>query len=486
MSDIKQTLPYQNAIKRAKEKKIVLPTFAEMRDPSLIPNKIKEALKTISLWDPHPLNLFRISWKNEPIANGGGYGEVNTLEIPSSLSGVKARIIMMVGKWFPTGAHKVGAAYGCLVPKILAGEFDPVNQKAVWPSTGNYCRGGAFDSHLLGCDAVAILPEEMSAERFAWLEKIGAEIIKTPGSESNVKEIYDKCWDIKKNRPDCTIFNQFEEWGNACWHFGVTGPSIGEAYEKLNKGEELAAFISSTGSAGTISAGDYLKTKYPKVKITACEAAECPTLLENGFGAHRIEGIGDKHVPWIHNVRNTDVVAAIKDQLCIDLMRLFNEKEGQSYLLKQGVPEETISRLHLLGISGIGNLLGAIKTAKYYELSEQDVIFSVATDSMELYSSRLQEEQELQGDFGLEESIAAFNGIKNVSTSELKELTYADRRARHNLKYFTWVEQQERSLSDLNQLWEDRKFFQNTFSQIEKWDQQIKDFNQESGVLESL
>jgi cysteine synthase len=321
----------QKAIERFREKGIVLPTFTQMRNPELVPEKIKKQLKTIGLWDLHPANLFRITWKNQPVVKGGLFGGVNYLEIPSEITGVKTRIILLVGKYFPTGAHKVGAAYGCLAPRIITGEFDPTYHKAVWPSTGNYCRGGAFDSHLMDVTAVAILPEEMSKERFSWLKEIGAEVIATPGCESNVKEIYDKCWDIRRNRPDCVIFNQFDEFGNPAWHYNVTAPAVEEVFNsvKSTKGQ-LAAYVSATGSAGTIGAGDFLKKQFPHMKIVASEALQCPTLLNNGFGGHRIEGIGDKHVPWVHNAKNTDVVTAIDDEDCMRLFRLLTNRLGKT------------------------------------------------------------------------------------------------------------------------------------------------------------
>src|SRR3989337_2329034 len=179
----------ERAVRRVRERKIVIPTFAQMKDPSRIPDEVKQPLQKIGLWDVTPENLFRITWKNEAVAHGGGVNGVNYLEFPRSLTGSEARIIGLVGKWFPTGAHKVGAAFGCLVPRLVTGQFEPTTQKAVWPSTGNFCRGGAFDCALLGCQAVGILPEQMSRERFDWLKEIGAEVIATPGCESNVKEI---------------------------------------------------------------------------------------------------------------------------------------------------------------------------------------------------------------------------------------------------------------------------------------------------------
>ncbi len=471
----------ERAIQRFREKGILLPTFAQMRNPELIPQEIKDKLKTIGLWDLDPLNLFRITWKNEPVAKGGGFGKVNYIELPSELTGVKARIVLVVGKWFPTGAHKVGAAYGCLAPRIISGQFDPTHHKAVWPSTGNYCRGGAFDSYLMGCEAVAILPEEMSNERFEWLKEIGAEIFATPGCESNVKEIYDKCWELRRTKPDYIILNQFDEFGNPAWHFNVTGPALEETFGYIkNDKTTLAAYISNTGSAGTIAAGDYLKTIHPNIKVVASEALQCPTLLSNGFGGHRIEGIGDKHIPWVHNVRNTDVVTAIDDEECMRVMRLFNEPAGKKLLVEAGIDPEVVNNLHLLGISSIANVIAAIKTAKYYEYTEDDVILTLATDSMEMYQSRMAEQNQEKGEYNSLQASRDLEGcISAQSIAHLKELTYADRKAIHNLKYFTWVEQQAKDVQDLNRLWYDRELWPQLFNQVDKWDEMIEEFNAE-------
>ena len=478
----------QKAIERFREKGIVLPTFTQMRNPELVPEKIKAQLKNIGLWDLHPANLFRITWKNQPVVKGGLYGDVNYLEIPSEITGVKTRIILLIGKYFPTGAHKVGAAYGCLAPRIITGEFDPTYHKAVWPSTGNYCRGGAFDSQIMGVTAVAILPEEMSKERFSWLKEIGAEVIATPGCESNVKEIYDKCWDIRRNRKDCVIFNQFDEFGNPCWHYNVTAPAIEEVFNSVkSENGKLAAYVSATGSAGTIGAGDYLKKQFPHMKIVASEALQCPTLLNNGFGGHRIEGIGDKHVPWVHNAKNTDVVTAIDDEDCMRIFRLFNEPEGKAYLKSCGIEAELIEKLGLLGISGVANILSAIKTAKYYEMTGDDVIFSLATDSAEMYGSRLEELTAEKGQYsGLQADKDMEKCLFGQNVDHLKELSYYDRKAIHNLKYFTWIEQQEKDLEDLNQLWNDRDVWDQQFQQAQRWDEMINDFNEETGVLKNL
>lgn len=479
----------ENAVGRFREKGIILPTIKQQQNPELIPSRIRERLKDVGLWEINPLNLFRITWKNEPKEKGGLFGGVNFIELPSELTGVKARIVLLTGKWFPTGAHKVGAAYGCLAPQITTGGFDPTTQKAVWPSTGNYCRGGAFDSKLMGADSVAILPQEMSSERFTWLrDYVGSEVIATPGCESNVKEIYDKCWELRRTKPNYVIFNQFEEFGNSAWHYNVTGKAIEEVFNSLKGSQKnLAAFVSATGSAGTIAAGDYLRTIAPRVKVVASEALQCPTLYCNGFGGHRIEGIGDKHVPWIHNVKNTDVVTAIDDEDCMRLFRLFNEPEGKSFLTSLGIPLEVVNMLNLLGISGISNLLSAIKVARHFELTPDDVIVTIATDSAEMYLSRLEELRSERGDYSQIQAIKDYEKcLLGVSTDWIKELTYADRKAIHNLKYYTWVEQQGKNVEDLNQLWYDRNIWQNLFNQVNRWDELIEEFNDRTGLLKSL
>ncbi len=485
--DSKQTI-LSNVIGRFRERKIILPTFAQMRNPELVPDIIRERLKYIGLWDLDPLNLFRITWKNEPVISGGGFGYVNFIELPSALTGVRARIMLLTGKWFPTGAHKVGAAYGCLAPRIINGEFDPTVHKAVWPSTGNYCRGGAFDSYLMGCKAVAILPQEMSRERFEWLREIGAEIFATPGCESNVKEIYDKCWELRRTKPDYIILNQFDEFGNPTWHYHVTGPAVEEVYEQMaTPGSRLAAYVSNTGSAGTIAAGDYLRTIHPSIKIVASEALQCPTLLNNGFGGHRIEGIGDKHVPWVHNIRNTDLVTAIDDEDCMRLIRLFNEPVGKDILQSEGINAESINQLPLLGISGVANLLSAIKTARYYELGSKDIIISIATDSMDLYQSRLEELVAEHGAYTHTQALKDYERcLLGTKTDHMKELLYTDRKAIHNLKYFTWVEQQGKEVEELNAQWYEEDYWNNHFAKAAEWDRNIEEFNERTGVLKNL
>ena len=474
---------------RCRERGIVVPTFAQMKDPSLIPASIRDELKGIGLADVHPRNLFRISWKNDP--ETGGFHGVNFLEIPHQITGVRARILGLVGRFFPTGAHKVGASFGCLVPRLVTGQFDPTRQKAVWPSTGNYCRGGAYNGALLGCTSIAILPEGMSRERFEWLKSIGSEIIATPGCESNVKEIYDACHELKRTRgDDVVVLNQFDEFGNGMWHYEVTASAIHEVLQNvMGSGDRFAGFVSSTGSAGTICAGDRLKEWYPGVKIAAAEALQCPTLLRNGFGAHRIEGIGDKHVPWIHNVRNTDMVVAVDDDDPMALIRLFNEPAGRDYLARQGVPAEVAAKLDTLGISGCANVCAAIKLAKWYELDEHDVVFTVFTDSMALYGSRLDELRDAEGEYGATQAAVDFHAhARGLKTDALIELDHWDRKRVHSLKYYTWVEQQGKDVAELNAQWDDfRNYWPARFGRAGEYDKLIEAFNRriEAGRLTS-
>ncbi|MBA7701643.1 hypothetical protein ES703_110386 [subsurface metagenome] len=484
MKDKKKVL--ENTIKRCRERDIILPTYEEMRHPEQVFQGIKDELKNIGLWDLHSRNMFRITWKNEPVKSGGGFDGVNYMELPKELTGVRARIFILIGKWFPTGSHKVGATFGPLVSRLVKGEFDPTTQKALWPSTGNYCRGGAYDAYLLACPSIAVLPEGMSKERFEWLKKVGSEIYATPGVESNVKEVYDKTAELKNARPDeIVVLNQFDEIGNAIWHYVCTGQAIEEVYEKEKKeGQSLKALFLTQGSAGTLGCADYLREKFPTIKVCAGEALQCPTLLFTGYGGHRIEGIGDKHVPWIHNVKNMDMVADIDDEQCMRIIRLFNEPEGRKYLKKKGVDPEIVDRLDLLGISSIANIIGSIKMAKYYEMDENDIIFTIATDSMELYQSRLKELLEEKGEYREYDAAADFDScLMGISIDWMLELSYWDKRRMHNLKYFTWIEQQGKDVEELDRQWYDDNYWKEKLGSWKEWDKLIKEFNEKTGLL---
>jgi cysteine synthase len=478
----------ENTIRRCRERGIIIPTYAEMADPDKIPAAIQNRLKNLGMSELHPFNLYRLTWKNDPVPHGGGFGSVNALELPPALTGIPARIWMLIGKHFPTGSHKVGATFGPLVEKLVRGAFDPTCQKALWPSTGNYCRGGAYDSALLACPSIAVLPEGMSTERFAWLREIGAEVHLTPGSESNVKEVYDRSDELARAHPgEIVVFNQFEEFGNSIWHYACTGPAIEEVFlRERRKGDRLAALFLTQGSTGTLGSADYLRERFPRILVGAGEALQCPTLLWNGYGEHRIEGIGDKHVPWIHNLRNTDFVIAVDDRRCLRLARLFNEPAGRRLLVDEGVDEEIVDRLHLLGISGIANLIGAVKTARYFELGPEDFVFTIATDSMELYQSRIEEMRAFEGEYATLRAGRDFeSGLLALEDDHLLELNHRDRRRMHNLKYFTWVEQRGKTVAELDRQWSDKGYWPEKYRSYRKWDVRIREFNRRTGLLKT-
>ena len=472
----------KRSVELAKNRNVLIPTFQQMKNPEAhTPAKIKEKLKRTGLGDVDPANLFRITWKNQP---GGLFGSVNVFEIPREITGVSARILALCGKAFPTGSHKVGASFGCLVPRLVTGQFDPTRHKAVWPSTGNYCRGGAYNAQLLGCQSVAILPEGMSKERFQWLATVAGENITTPGTESNVKEIYDKVAEMRA-RPEAVIFNQFEEMGNPLWHYTVTGSAMEEAFSDV-KGpkDRFAGLVVTSGSAGTTAAGDYLKKVFPHSQLAVGDALQCPTLLWNGFGGHRIEGIGDKHVPWVHNVKNTDLVITVDDAICMAMIRFCNEPEGKKYLKRLGVSHEDVEKLSLMGISGAANVAMAIKLAKYYEFTENDVILTVFTDSMEMYGSRLAEMNEARrGAYtDVEAAIEHNRYVLGLGIGGMRELSYYDRKRIHNLKYYTWVEQQGKTSEELDAQWYDRDYWENVYAMADAIDAKIDDFNSMTGL----
>jgi len=481
----------ERAVGRFREAGITLPTLGQLADPTMIPDGVTHALGGVDPDAAHPLNLFRVHWFN----GADRRSRVPVPEhvvLPSALTGVEAKIAVALGDRFPMiGAHKVLAAYGCLVPRVVSGGFDPTTQRAVWPSTGNYCRGGVAISRIMGCRGVAVLPQGMSRERFEWLERWVADpgdIVRTPGTESNVKEIYDECARLERD-PANVILNQFSEYGNHLVHEHVTGPALGRVFEAMaerDPGLRLAAFVSATGSAGTIAAGDHLKDRYGSV-IVAVEALECPTMLRNGFGEHNIQGIGDKHVPLIHNVMNTDVVVDVSDHDTDRLNVLFNTDEGRAYLDRRGIGAETIGALDAFGISSICNVLAAIKTAKAQHLGPQDVIVTVATDGAALYRTEVDKvlARDFPGGFGPTEAAETFGrSLEGLGTDDMLELGREDRDRIFNLGYFTWVEQQGVSLEDF-EVRRSQAFWRDLRELVPAWDEQIRAFNAATGVAEA-
>jgi cysteine synthase len=482
----------ERTVDRLREARVALPTFGQLANPALIPPGIRVALSRIGADDADPLNLFRVHWYND--ASRADVVDVpDHLVLPRELTGVDARIVVALGDRFPLiRAHKVLAAYGCLAPRLVNGEFDPTLHRAVWPSTGNYCRGGVAISRLMGCRGVAVLPEGMSRERFDWLAQWVVDpddIVRTPGTESNVKEIYDRCKELSAD-PDNVILNQFSEFGNYLVHHLATGAALERIFESLlerEPGLQPRAFVAATGSAGTIAAGDYLKERLGSL-IVACEALECPTLLYNGFGSHNIQGIGDKHVPLIHNVMNTDVALAVSDRATDRLGVLFGTDVGRSYLSRRGVTDSVIGGLPSLGLSSICNVLGAIKTAKYYDLGPDDVILTIATDGASLYDSEREIALARYFADGLDEPAAAEifgEHLLGTTTDHFLELGRVERERIFNLGYFTWVEQQGISVEDFEAR-RDPGYWAGVREVVPAWDELIDDVNARTGVLEGL
>ncbi|MCA9664303.1 MAG: pyridoxal-phosphate dependent enzyme [Myxococcales bacterium] len=480
---------YDSSVERFREAGIRLPRFSELADPSTIPDAIEAALAKVEPDAAHPLNLFRVHWYNGPDRS-------RRVEVPDhivleqSLTGVAAPIIVALGDRFPMiRAHKVLAAYGVLAPRIITGQFDPARHKALWPSTGNYCRGGVAISKIMGCRGVAVLPEGMSRERFEWLDawtERADDIIRTPGSESNVKEIYDACNELSKD-PSVVVFNQFSELGNHLVHYLCTGKALERVFDHVatdRPGLRLHAFTSATGSAGTIAAGDYLKEQLG-ARIVAVEAQECPTLLENGFGEHNIQGIGDKHVPLIHNVMNTDILVGVSDHStdCLDL--LFNTDAGRRYLVeRRGLAPEVVDQLSCLGFSGICNVLAAIKVARLHGLGPNDALITVATDSAAMYTSERPRlvDKHFGGRFDEISAAEAFGEhLAGVRTDWTRELDHHERLRVFNLGYYTWTEQQGVSVQDFVAR-RDQSFWRELRGLLARWDGMIDEFNEATGV----
>ncbi len=477
------------SVEQLREQKVVLPTTAQLADPSTIPDEIKKKLADIDPDVPHPLNLFRVNWFNDADRKTQ-VAVPNHVILPKALTGVDAPIIVLFGNRFPMiNAHKVLAAYGCLIPRLVTGQFDAKKHRAIWPSTGNYCRGGVAISKVLGCRGVAVLPEGMSEERFKWLDtwtNDPSDTIKTVGTESNVKEIYDKCNELAQD-PENLIFNQFCEFGNYLIHYNVTGTAFKTVFEHVasERSElKLAAFVSATGSAGTIAAGDKLKEEFG-TKIVAAEALECPTMLYNGFGEHNIQGIGDKHIPYIHNVTNTDVIVAVSDRGGDTLNLLFQTDVGREYLAKErGISPELITALENFGLSSIANVLSAIKTAKKLKLGENDAVMTVATDGAAMYTTELDKAKDkyFGGDFNAATAAKVFDDeLVKIDDDNVLEMGERERNRVFNLGYFTWVEQQGVDLKDFEAR-RSQDYWVGLRKLIPIWDKMIEDFNADTGV----
>ena len=463
-----------------------LPTWSELADPA---KASPPDLARIDPDAPEAANLWRVHWFNsadrKAIIDIPGH-----IVLPPELTGVKAPIVVLLGRRFPMiGAHKVLAAYACLVPRLVTGQFDPSVDRAVWPSTGNYCRGGVAISRILGCRGVAVLPAGMSRERFDWLKQWVADpsdIIRTPGTESNVKEIYDKCAELAQDKKN-VILNQFSEFANYLIHYHCTGHAFDHVFAHLKAAHpqaRLSAFVSATGSAGTIAAGDYLKSLH-RTKIVAVEAAECPTMLCNGYGEHNIQGIGDKHIPLIHNVMNTDVAVAVSDVFSDSLNLLFRSEPGRRYLTgRRKISPTLIRQFEDVGISGLANIVAAIKVAKHLDYGPDDVVMTVATDSAAMYASEGENYAARRYPNGFDEVNAGeifSRCMEGVADDGVMELRHVDRKRIFNLGYYTWVEQQGVSVEDFDRR-KSQDFWNDLVNSIPAWDRLIQEFNGEVGA----
>lgn len=438
-----------------------LPLLSELADPATMPAKWQEDARNADRLGPDSRNLYRLHWFNR-----AGSPELASVPehvvLSEAITGVACPIVVALGDRFPMiGAHKVLPAYACLASRLASGRFDPTCHRAVWPSTGNYARGGVAISRILGCRGVAVLPAGMSAERFEWLERwVSApeDIVRTPGTESNVKEIYDAC-DRLAEDPANVVLNQFAEMPNHLAHYFVTGSALDRLVRSVaaeRPGARLAAFVSASGSAGTLAAGDYLKERHGSLTVVV-EALECPTLLECGFGEHDIQGIGDKHVPLVHNVSGTDVVVGVSDAVTDALDVVFASEEGRALLGRRGVGDDVLAALDDFGLSAVANVVASIKLARRLRLGPNDVVCTVATDGAGLYAlERAGRVERLRadalragarstgtsgplGDDALAWAVGRY--LDGVVDDHVLELTSTERRRIFNLGYFTWVEQ---------------------------------------------
>lgn len=484
---------YTNAVECLRTSGVRLPRFAELANPARIPASVRESLAGVGPDDADPLNLFRVHWFNDADRTGLA-ATPGHIVLGPELTGVQAPIVVALGDRFPMiRAHKVLPAYACLAARLVTGQFDPTRQRAIWPSTGNYCRGGVAISRALGVHGVAVLPEGMSEERFNWLAEWvldPADIVRTPGTESNVKEIYDECARLAAD-PTNVILNQFAEFANHLAHVTCTGPALERAFEHVaaqhsGKDLKLAAFVSATGSAGTIGAGDYLAERHGSLTV-AVEALECPTLLFNGFGEHNIQGIGDKHVPYIHNIMGTHAVVAISDRATDTLNLLFNTEVGRAHLAGAGLSEAAIGELAHLGLSSICNVLAAIRLARTLDLGPDQAVVTVATDGAAMYSSELEKARiryfGAGAGFDAAAAAQAFDEHLRAEPEHVLLCSDEDRTRMFNLGYFTWVEQQGVSLEDF----EARRspaFWKGLQSLVPAWDERIEAFNRETGTAQ--
>jgi cysteine synthase len=356
------------------------PTYAEMRNPLLLPEGLRAAALAASADEQHPLNLFNINWKNTG-------DQVERIILPKELTGVQANIIVLSGRTFPSGSMKVGPAYATLAEAEALHGLRPGQKRVIGPSTGNFGIGTAYISLLKGYPAIVVMPDNMSQERYERIRNYEGALDLTPGTESDVILTLERTHQEYVSRPEqYVVLAQFELLPNYRFHRYVTGDAVVQAASDVGNGR-VAAFVSAPGSAGTLAAGDHVKSLWPESQIVALEPRQCSTLFNGGQGQHRIEGIGDKMVTLIHNVYNTDLLMLIHDEETVRGMEVI-QTGGDILVERLGLPGEAARDLAgKFGPSCICNIIGAIKTAKYLGLGPQDNIVTIATDSYDRYPS---------------------------------------------------------------------------------------------------
>ncbi|MGI6065284.1 MAG: PLP-dependent cysteine synthase family protein [Bacillota bacterium] len=358
------------------------PTYEEMLYPDRVSPEIREhALKMSNEDELNPINLFNITWKNKE-------NKVRKVILPRELTGVEANIVVLLGKYFPSGSHKVGPAYATLIEGCVDGEILPGRNTILGPSSGNFGIGVAYICRLMGYEAIIIVPAGMTRERVERIKKYGARLEMVSGEEAGMRSILQRTRELMEN-PINRALAQFELLPNYRFHRYVTGHSVVEAVREVGNGR-VACFAVAPGSAGTIAAGDHIKSMFPEAIVAALEPFECPTLSRGLGGAHRIEGIGDNLCNLIHNLLTTDYVVLVHDDDCVKGLKVI--QEGSHVLTKMGVdPEQAQGLVDLFGVSGICNILGSIKMAKFLKLGPEDNVVTISTDGFDRYSSVLED-----------------------------------------------------------------------------------------------
>ncbi|MFN8494024.1 MAG: pyridoxal-phosphate dependent enzyme [Caldilineaceae bacterium] len=356
------------------------PTYAEMRNPMLLPEALRKAANAARQDETNPLNLFNINWKSTT-------DQVESIVLPKELTGVQANIIVLRGGSFPSGSMKVGPAYVTLAETEALNHLRPGDRSVVGPSTGNFGIGTAYIGLLKGYQAIVVMPDNMSQERYERIRNYEGALDLTPGTESDVILTLERTHKAYIAHPEkYVVLAQFELLPNYRFHRHVTGDAVVQAAQHVGNGK-VAAFVSAPGSAGTLAAGDYVKSLWSDSKIVALEPRECSTLFNGGQGQHRIEGIGDKMVTLIHNVYNTDLLMLIPDEETVRGMEAI-QAGAQVLVDRLGVPSAAASQLvGKFGPSCVCNVIGAIKTAKYLGLGPNDNVVTIATDSYDRYPS---------------------------------------------------------------------------------------------------